>query len=163
MASENRIEHDRGKKESRQQLAALREKWPLAFPINEQDVRPLANNVAREIAAAMGWSHGYGLGVLSSWKLASVYCHAVLCHEHRIALDGGVAEPVEPEAKALAAKRLETLAARKATKEAKQAAKVAPAEVVKEALAPPPFTPLPRAAPEDLRARVRASLLRRSA
>ena len=57
MASEYRIEHNRGTKDSRQQLAALREKWPLAFPTEEQDVRPLANSAAREIATAMGWSH----------------------------------------------------------------------------------------------------------
>src|SRR5580704_17422004 len=125
MASENRIEHDRGKKESRRQLAALRERWPLAFRFNEQDVRPLANNVAREIAAAMGWSHAYTLGVLSSWKLASVYCQAVLFHEHRIALDGSLAEPVEPEARALAAKRL---AAHATANVVNQAAKAVPAE-----------------------------------
>jgi len=161
MASENRAEHNRGKKDSRQQLAALRERWPLAFPINVQDARPLAKNVAREIAEAMDWSHGYALGVLSSWKLAAVYCQAVLRHEHRVALDGTLAEPVEPEAKALAAKRLDTLAARKATKEAKQTAKIVPADLVKEAPAPPPLTRSPT--PEELRARVRASLLRRSA
>ena len=163
MASENQVEHNRGKKDSRQQLAALREKWPLAFPINEQDVRPLASNVAREITAAMGWSHGYTLGVLSSWKLASVYCQAVLGREHRIALDGSLAEPVEPEAKALAAKRLDSLAARKAAKEVKQTAKVVAADVVKKAPAAPPPLQSPRGTPEELRARVRASLLRRSA
>jgi len=73
------------------------------------------------------------LGVLSSWKLASVYCQAVLRHEHRIALDGSLVEPVEPEAKALAAKRLDTLATRKAAKEVKQLAKVIAADVVKKA------------------------------
>jgi hypothetical protein len=57
MASQYRIERDRGIAESRQQLAVLREKWPLAFPVKQQqDIRPLAIGATREIAAAMGWS-----------------------------------------------------------------------------------------------------------
>src|ERR1700692_3497238 len=40
MTSLYRIERDRGSKESRQQLAVRREKWPLAFPVKDQDVRP---------------------------------------------------------------------------------------------------------------------------
>jgi hypothetical protein len=56
MTSPYRIERDRGSKVSRQQLASLREKWPLAFPVQHQDVRPLAMGVARQVAAAMGWS-----------------------------------------------------------------------------------------------------------
>jgi hypothetical protein len=67
-----RIERDRGSKESRQQLAVLREKWPLAFPVKHQDVRPLAMGVARQVAAAMGWSLPYTLGVLGGWKMAPV-------------------------------------------------------------------------------------------
>ena len=43
MTSPYRIERERGTKESPQQIAVLREKWPLAFPVKEQDVRPLAN------------------------------------------------------------------------------------------------------------------------
>jgi hypothetical protein len=43
----------------------LSEKWPLAFPVNDQDVRPLAVDATDEIAAAMGWSLPYTLGVLS--------------------------------------------------------------------------------------------------
>jgi sRNA-binding protein len=54
MTSPYRIERDRGTKEARQQLAVLREKWPLAFPVQHQDVRPLAMGVARQVAAAMG-------------------------------------------------------------------------------------------------------------
>jgi hypothetical protein len=42
----------------------LREKWPLAFTVKQQDVRPLAIGATREIAAAMGWSLPYTLGVL---------------------------------------------------------------------------------------------------
>jgi sRNA-binding protein len=102
MTSPYRIERDRGSKESRQQLAALREKWPLAFPVQHQDVRPLAMGVARQVAAAMGWSLPYTLGVLGRWKMAEVYCQAVLCHDQRIALDGAPAETVDAEAKNLA-------------------------------------------------------------
>jgi hypothetical protein len=61
MTSPYRIERDRGTKEARQQLAVLREKWPLAFPVQHQDVRPLAMGVARQVAAAMGWSLPYTL------------------------------------------------------------------------------------------------------
>jgi hypothetical protein len=53
MTSPYRIERDRGTKEARQQLAVLREKWPLAFPVEHQDVRPPAMGAARQVAAAM--------------------------------------------------------------------------------------------------------------
>jgi len=161
MASEYRIEYDRGIKDAVQQLAVLREKWPLAFPVNEQDARPLTNSVAREVAAAMGWSHVYTFGVLGRWKLTAVYCQAVLRDNQRIALDGSPAEPVEPEAKAMARKRPATLAARKASQAAKKAAKVGPAAAaVKEVPAPPLPTRRAPLTAEELRARVRASLLR---
>jgi sRNA-binding protein len=104
-----RIERDCGSKESRQQFAVLREKWPLAFPVKEQEVRPLAIGAAGEIGTAMGWSHPYTLGVLAGWKMAPVYCRAVLCYDQRIALDGAPAEPVGAEAKDLATKQLANL------------------------------------------------------
>jgi sRNA-binding protein len=149
MVSTYRIERDRGSKESRQQLAVLREKWPLAFPVKHQDVLPLAMGVARQLAAAMGWSLPYTLGVLGRWKMAPVYCQAVLCHDQRIALDGAPAEAVDAEAKDLANKQLARLAARKAA---------APA-MVKPKPAPAP----PTETAEQLRDRVRAALLRRRA
>jgi sRNA-binding protein len=156
MTSPYRIERDRGTKEARQQLAVLREKWPLAFPVQHQDVRPLAMGVARQFAAAMSWSFPYTLGVLGRWKMAAVYCQAVLCHDQRIALDGSPAETVDAEAKDLATKQLAQLAERKTAKKAAEAA--APAAVKpKRTPAPPTETP------EQLRARVRAALLRRSA
>jgi hypothetical protein len=139
MTSLYRIERDRGSKESRQQLAVLREKWPLAFPVQHQDVRPLAMGVARQVAAAMGWSLAYTLGVLGRWKMAEVYCQAVLCHDQRIALDGAPAETVDAEAKDLATKQLAQLAARKTAKKAAEAA--APA-VVKPKHAPAPAPPI---------------------
>jgi sRNA-binding protein len=156
MASTFRIERARGSKESPQQLALLRAKWPLAFPLEQQDVRPLATGAAREIAAAMDWSLPYTLGVLKTWKMAPVYCQAVLCYEQRIALDGAPAEAVDTKAKELAAKRLAELTARKA---AKYVTKTAASDVVK----PKPASAPPAETAEQLRARVRASLLRRSA
>jgi sRNA-binding protein len=118
--------------------------------------------VARQIAAAMGWSLPYTLGVLGRWKMAAVYCQAVLCHDQRIALDGSPAETIDAEAKDLAAKQLAKLAARKA---AKKVAKPAAPAAVKPKPAPAPTPPPERApeTPEQLRARVRAALLRRSA
>jgi|HubBroStandDraft_6_1064221.scaffolds.fasta_scaffold84601_3 sRNA-binding protein len=90
MASQYGIERERGIKEAGQQLAALRERWPLAFPVQAQDVRPLR------------------------WASPS---RAVLSHDQRIALDGAPAETVDAEAKDLAAKQLAQLAARKAAKQ----------------------------------------------
>jgi sRNA-binding protein len=152
MTSPYRIERDRGTEEARQQLAVLREKWPLAFPVKDQDVRPLAMGAARQVAAAMGWSLPYTLGVLGRWKMAPVYCQAVLCYDQRIALDGSSAETVDAEAKDLATKQLVQLAARKAAKKAAEAP--APA-VVKPKHAPAPAPPTET--PEQLRDRVRPS------
>jgi hypothetical protein len=59
MASQYRIERDRGTKEAAQQIEVLRERWPLAFPVKGEDVRPLAISATDEIAAAMGWSRPY--------------------------------------------------------------------------------------------------------
>jgi hypothetical protein len=59
----------RGIEESPQQIAVLRERWPLAFPIAPHDVRPLAIGVAGEIAAATGWS--LPSGVLIRWKMGT--------------------------------------------------------------------------------------------
>jgi sRNA-binding protein len=160
MASQYRIERDRGTKESAQQFAGLREKWPRAFPPKHQDIRPLAVGATGEIAAVMGWSLPYTLGVLHLWKMAPVYCRAVVRHDQRVALDGTPAETVDAEAKDLAAKRLAQLAARKAAK--KEAKASAPAVVKPDPAPAPPIETLPET-PEQLRARVRAALLRRSA
>ena len=156
MASTYRMERDRGTKESSQQLAVLRDKWPLAFPVEPQGVRPLAIGAAGEIAAAMSWPLPDILGVLASWKMAPVYCQATLSCDQRIALDGAPAEAVDAAAKDLAAKQLAKLAARKAEKKAAKTS--APAMIM-----PPPAPAPPPETPEQLRARIRASLLRRSA
>jgi sRNA-binding protein len=139
-------EFGRGVEESPQQITALREKWPLAFPVKPHDVRPLEVGAAGEIAAAMGWSLPYARGVLVRWKMGPVYCQAVIRCDHRIALDGTPAELVDAEAKDKATKQLAKLAARKA---AKKAAETSP---------PPPPPPEP---PKLLRDQVRAGLLRR--
>jgi sRNA-binding protein len=113
-------------------------------------VRPLALGTVGQIAEAMRWSVPYTIGVLTYWKMAPVYCQAVLSHDQRITLDGAPAEPVDAEAKELAAKQLAKLATRNAAK------KPAPAK------AKPKTKPV--SAPEtptQLRARVRAGLLRR--
>ena len=160
MSSTYRIERDRGINEYRQQLAELRKKWPLAFPANDQDVRPLAVDATDEIAAVMGWSYPYTLGVLSRWKMAPAYCQAVLCHPQRIALDGSPAEMVGAKAKDLATKHLARRAAGKAAQ--KTAKRAAPAVVNPKSAGAPHPAPLPET-PKQLRDRVRASLLRRRA
>ena len=104
--------------------------------------------VARQIATTTGWSLPYALGVLGRWKMAPAYCRAVLCYDQRIALDGTPAEPVDAEAKDLAAKQLAKLEARNAAKQAAVSSKAKPA--------PPTETPA-------LRDQVRAGLLRRRA
>ena len=142
------IERQRGAKEAHQQLAVLRERWPLAFPVQRRDVRPLALGTVGQIAEAMGWSVPYTIGVLTYWKMAPVYCQAVLAHDQRITLNGAPAEPVDAEAKELATKQLARLAARNAAKQTAAAkAKPKPAPTTEKST--------------QLRDRVRAGLLRR--
>jgi hypothetical protein len=142
------IDRNRGTKESRQQLDALRE---LAFPSKDEDIPPLAVGASREIAEAMGWSLPYTLGVLGHWKMAPAYCEAVQRCDQRNNLDGTPAEPIDAQAKDLATKRPAQLVARKTAK--------SPAKAPEPAVTPP--TERPRDTPEGLRDRVRASLLRR--
>jgi hypothetical protein len=58
MSATYRSERDRGIKEYRQQLAELRKKWPLAFPVHDEDVRPLAVDAAHEMARNAFGSNG---------------------------------------------------------------------------------------------------------
>ena len=152
MSSTYLIERKRGSKEARQQLTVLRQRWPLAFPAEPKDVRPLATGAAGEIASSMRWSLPYTLGVLASWKMGPPYCDAVLCHDHRVALDGSAAETIDADAKDLATKQLARLAARETAK--KKA--TAPAVVTPKTNSAPPAE-----TPEQLRSRVRTSLLLR--
>jgi hypothetical protein len=74
MSAPYRTERDRGIKEYREQLAELRKKWPVAFPVHDQAVRPLAVDATYEIAAVMGWSYQpleNGAGVLLGGALPS--------------------------------------------------------------------------------------------
>jgi hypothetical protein len=48
--SECRIEYDRGTKDSRQRLAVLQERMAPAFPLKQQDVRPLTKSMPGETA-----------------------------------------------------------------------------------------------------------------
>ena len=152
MSSTYLTDRKRGSKEARQQLTVLRQRWPLAFPAEPKDVRPLAMGAAAEIASSMRWSLPYTLGVLASWKMGPPYCDAVLCHDHRVALDGSAAETIDADAKDLATKQLARLAARETAKKATKAAE--PAE------GKPKPVPVPLAERTGrLRARVRALLL----
>jgi hypothetical protein len=87
--------------------------------------------------------------------MASAYCRAVLAQEHRVALDGSPAEAIDAKAKDLAAKRLARLGERETTNGAEKLA--APVAVKSK-----PADRSPETA-EQLRARVRASLIRRRA
>jgi sRNA-binding protein len=104
----------------------------------------------------MGWPLPYTLGVLTRWKMAAVYCRAVLSHGQRIGLDGSPAETIDAEARELATKQMAQLEARRA---AKKAAETARAAVVK----PKPTRERPIETAEQLRDRVRAGLLRQRA
>jgi hypothetical protein len=92
---------------------------------------------------------GIDFGARGSLTLVS--CQAILRYDQRIALDGALAEAVDAKAQDLASQRLAKLAERTAARQS-------------EAVKPKLRTPTPPAeTPEQLRARVRASLLRRSA
>ena len=153
MASPHTIERHRGIADAGKQFGLLREKWPLAFPVLRQDVRPLAMGAVGQIAEAMDWTISYTRGVLTHWKMSAVYCQAVLTYDQRIALDGTPAEPVDAEARDQATKRLAQLKARAVKQNAKKAAAAKP----KTKPAPTPEKPAP------LRDQVRADLLRRRA
>jgi sRNA-binding protein len=112
MASPHTIERHRGIADAVKQFGLLREKWPLAFPVLRQDVRPLAMGAVGQIAEAMGRTISYTRGALTPWKMSAVYCQAVLAHDQRIALDGTPAELVDAEARDQATKRLAHLAPR---------------------------------------------------
>ena len=68
MTSPSGIERTRGAKESSQQLEVLRERWPLAFPIKHQDVRPLAASAVGVIAATMAGQQATHAACFSAGK-----------------------------------------------------------------------------------------------
>jgi hypothetical protein len=59
MTSPHQIERQRGIKEAGQQLGVLRERWPLAFPVQHQDIRPLALGVAHQVAGRCAGARSY--------------------------------------------------------------------------------------------------------
>jgi hypothetical protein len=178
-----KAEHQRGMKAASEHIAALREKWPAAFPEDGRKVRPLAT-AHLQIAQAMGWTPSFAHGVVAVWKSRAAYCKAVLRDNERINLDGSPSGVmVDDTARALATQQLAEIAARKAAKQVKEVASFPPAPEptsvpVLVPVAPPvaaipvaaPPEPLPSApAPqvvvietaEQLRTHLRASLLKR--
>jgi len=169
-------ERTRALKEFPQHIEALQTKWPRAFPKTFGDVRPLARGVVDTIADAFGWSGAYTRGILQRWKTRDAYCHAVLAHSKRIALDGQESgEDVDDTAREAARQTIERRKAKhqQATRTATrpEPASSAATEVKAMSATPMPITAVPVApAPpetvitvDELRARVRASLARRSA
>jgi sRNA-binding protein len=163
----------RGLKEYSVQIEALRAKWPKAFPQQFGDVRPLASGTVRTIVETFGWSQRYTRGILHRWKARDAYCHAVLVHSKRITLDGlESSEEVDDNARAGARGTIERRKAKRLQEAARKAAKPALAPAVTSApdatipVAVVPATPAPTEIVipvDELRARVRASLSRRSA
>jgi hypothetical protein len=86
-----KAEISRGRREFRQHLPALRERFPLVFPEDIKAVKPLHHSVTAAVAQAMGWTFPFARGVVKGYKLSIPYCHAVLRHRERIGPDG---EPV---------------------------------------------------------------------
>jgi hypothetical protein len=86
-----KAEISRGRREFRQHLPALRERFPLVFPEDIKAVKPLHHSVTAAVAQAMGWTLPFARGVVKGYKLSIPYCHAVLRHRERIGPDG---EPV---------------------------------------------------------------------
>jgi sRNA-binding protein len=164
-----KTEHILGLKASRESMPALRERWPAAFPLADRKIRPLAN-ITEVIAKEMGWTVKFTHGVLAGWKSCAAYCRAVLRHSERINLDctpsGAL---VDDKARAMATAQLAAIKARREKKAAERTAATAPAEQVPpiEPPKPPPMPPPPPPpmivleTPEQIRAHLRASLLKR--
>ena len=140
MASQFTPDRKRGAAEAWQQIAVLREKWPAAFPADRRAIRPLQLGVTKRIAAAMGWSDHYALGVLTPWKASLPYCHAVLCADLRITLEGEPAEPIDDVARQQATEQL----ARIRAKAAARTAKLAPSPTVAAIAKPQPTPAIPQ-------------------
>ena len=138
----SKSDRNRGAQEARQAFELLRARWPQAFPAKAHEIRPLAN-VTADLQEAFGWSRDYTKGVLMVWKAREAYCRAILLYPNRVRLDGSVIEDaVDDEARAMAAARLERIAAGKAKAAERRAM---------EAASPPPLpAPASEAAPEPV-------------
>jgi sRNA-binding protein len=169
---DRKAEHTRGHRTSREHIPALRERWPAAFPKDDRKVRPLVN-VVDPVAEAMGWTGSFAHGVIKGWKLRAAYCRAVMQHKERVNLDGSSSgQMVDDEARALAASRLAAIKVWGARRDAATAAKLAesasPAKVIpvpspEPEPPPPPVEVIVLETPEQIRAHLRASLLKRRA
>jgi sRNA-binding protein len=112
-------ETKRGLTEAFQHFAALRERWPSAFPAKPDDVRPLASDAVDIVKAEMGWTQAYARAVLKVWKQRIPYCRAVLLYPTRIDLDGSTTdEIVDDVARANAQATIEWREARKLQRKA---------------------------------------------
>jgi sRNA-binding protein len=166
----------RGLKEYTGQIEALRAKWPKAFPEKFGDVRPLASGAVHIIADTFSWSQAYTRGVLQRWKTRDAYCYAVLGHSKRITLDGeesgeDVDDRARTDAKSTIDRRKQKReqATRTATRPMSAASAATDVKAISATPIPIAIVPAAPAPPEtvftvdELRARVRASLARRSA
>jgi sRNA-binding protein len=148
----NKSDRTRGAQDAQQAFDLLRARWPKAFPAKSHEVRPLVT-IAAELQEAFGWSPAYAKGVLSAWKARESYCRAVLAYPNRVGLDGSPTEAIvddQARARAMAAARLEQIAAKKA-KAAERRAEEAAYRAVAEAATPPPEPELePEPAPPAL-------------
>ena len=59
-----KAEISRGRREFRQHLPALRERFPLVFPEDIKAVKPLHHSVTAAVAQAMGWTFPFARGVV---------------------------------------------------------------------------------------------------
>ena len=73
----------RGFNEARDQIEALRARWPKAFPLQAHEVRPLETATLDIIVNEMGWTRPYARAVLAVWKKRTAYCRAILAYPTR--------------------------------------------------------------------------------
>jgi hypothetical protein len=123
----------------------------------DEEVRPRAVGATHEIAAVMSWSYAYTLSVLSRWKMAPVYCQAVLNHPNALRLTVLRPKWWRPGRRIWRPSTLRGARQARAKKAAKSAAPAVGRSKPASASppAPPPDTP------KQLRDLVRASLLHR--
>jgi hypothetical protein len=98
MASEYRIEYDRGSKDSRTAGSAPRK---MAAGVSTQRPRcapAVQKRAERDSGRNELITTLYARGTCRV-ELTSVYCESALGYDHRIARDGGIAEPFEAEVK----------------------------------------------------------------
>jgi sRNA-binding protein len=108
VTNDKKAEQKRGFKEGSQQFELLRARWPKAFSVKAQGVRPLASGAQQALAEALGWTPYYAHGVLAAWKTRQAYCQAILHYPMRINLDGSVSDEDVSDSGALWRRRVST-------------------------------------------------------